>query len=377
MMQVQIYENTIQKKRIRKADVRRGLDTLEYLPPCNGGAGLKGADIITPIFPAPAQSDVNNLDKLNKRARSKYLQKEWLTALASLNSPLKKNYRFALKCSQEIIQDGVKLKTKYCGNRFCIICNRIRTGKLINGYTTALDTMQDKRFVTLTRPNVKAEHLKTEIDSLYQVWRKIARRAVKQKILFRGIRKLEVTYNPERNDYHPHFHLIVDGEHTAEWIVNEWISFNPSANRKAQDHREAHDPKELFKYCTKMLTKASKLPGASSFFYPVQMDIIFCALRNCRTFQPFGDIRMISEDIETETALVSTHVDAGDDVWTWTGEGWTSTGTGEMLTTFTPTHREKDYRQRIRWPGVRKDSEDLPDESPEIMRISHVSSLFD
>ena len=76
-------------------------------------------------------------------------------------------------------------------------------------------------FVTLTAPNVKGENLKDEITKYNKSFKKLVERIEIAKISKGYIRKLEVTYNKERDDYHPHFHCIfaVDKSYfTAEII---------------------------------------------------------------------------------------------------------------------------------------------------------------
>ena len=51
---------------------------------------------------------------------------------------------------------------------------------------------------------------------------------------------------------------------------------------------------ELFKYTTKLVSKSKK--GYSIYVYA--LDKIFNSMYGMRTFQPFGKVRMVKEDIE-------------------------------------------------------------------------------
>ena len=44
-------------------------------------------------------------------------------------------------------------------------------------------------------------------------------------------------YNKRTNEYHPHFHLIVDGESVAKLLVNLWLKKHRTADRKRQENR--------------------------------------------------------------------------------------------------------------------------------------------
>ena len=107
-----------------------------------------------------------------KRSRAKYGQEKYIKALISLDSELKEGYTNTLYCSSVIQQQGKKFTSSYCGYRWCKICNRIRTGKLINGYQAEIDNMQDKQFLTLTRRNVSAEDLRATIIKMTNINKK-------------------------------------------------------------------------------------------------------------------------------------------------------------------------------------------------------------
>ena len=157
---------------------------------------------------------------LQKRAKSKAFTLSYLFDLIDLKSPLLKSYWQTYHCTNAILQEGKKLKSKYCNQRWCLTCNRIRTAKIINGYKSEIDKFNSPHFVTLTIPNVKAKDLKKSIEEMNKTISKInnnLKRRHSTKI--KALRKYECTYNSKRNDYHPHFHLIVDGKEESEKLV--------------------------------------------------------------------------------------------------------------------------------------------------------------
>jgi plasmid rolling circle replication initiator protein Rep len=101
----------------------------------------------------------------------------------------------------------------FCKNRFCPICTyRLahKNAMKISVLMDYIETEHDKAFifVTLTAPNVKGEDLKDEITRYNKAFKKLCKRNEIKKINHGYIRKLEVTYNAKRDDYHPHFHCI-------------------------------------------------------------------------------------------------------------------------------------------------------------------------
>jgi hypothetical protein len=232
-----------------------------------------------------------------KRSRAKMLTDSMNFQLIDLESKLLKSYWQTYWCTRAVLQEGDKLKSRYCNQRWCLVCNRIRTAKLINGYIPSIDKLEDAQFVTLTRQTVDAVDLADTIQEMQANFVKVKDRLRKQGIKLVGIRKIEIKYNELSGKYHPHYHLIVDGLQNAQSLVCEWVSCYSEdvCNIKAQDVRKADKkaPIELFKYFTKMLTDSGR-------FYPEQMDVIFQVMKGKRTFQPFGGIKKQSEDIELD-----------------------------------------------------------------------------
>ena len=106
------------------------------------------------------------------------------------------------------------LYTETCDSRFCSRCQKmksIKTGQKIFTITNYLKEEKDYDFIfiTLTVPNVPGDKLKEEnrkinkaIDKLMQ------RKAYNSNVIKAFITKIEVTYNRNRNDYHPHIHIL-------------------------------------------------------------------------------------------------------------------------------------------------------------------------
>lgn len=238
------------------------------------------------------------IHQLRKKIRDKHFSYEIVMNLLLHNpgSELKYSYLNTLNyCQSEYKQEGKVLSSKYCNNRFCYSCNKIRTGKMINNYLPVIQRMDDLYFVTLTIPNCKQDVLKQKIRGMIQTFqlikdaaRKRFERGTGEK--FSGIRKLECTYNQKRNDYHPHFHIVVKGLESATAIVEDWLMHYPEAVVEAQDVRPAtlNSVKELFKYFTKFWnSKQDKQRELKPVDY-VSLNNIFCSIRGLRIFQPFG-----------------------------------------------------------------------------------------
>jgi len=265
-----------------------------------------------------------------KRAIAKYKTLDVLFPLIDLHSSLNKAYWRTYHCCNVLLQEDKKITGKYCNNRWCMVCNRIRTAKLINGYLPAIkQDLKDPYFVTLTIPNVPGKDLRKALDKMTRTIRQITdlfrnRRTFKLK----GIRKIECTYNTRSKDFHPHLHLLIDGIDIANELVSEWLNHYPEANKRGQDLRPADQNSliELFKYSTKLSAKEKEEPEA--------LDVIFKALYKKRIFQPIGMRKLsVSEDIEEIQAQEIDSLKSAIDVWTWEHEvsDWVN-ASGEGLT---------------------------------------------
>jgi hypothetical protein len=308
------------------------------------------------------KAEISTIETLNKRAKAKFIQEPVIMAMIALDSKFASKYKDTLHCSEIIYHKGQELTSRYCGHRWCRVCNRIRTGKLINGYTPALDQMPDKNMVTLTIKNVPAAILRQTIIGMNQTIRKIQeyRRKVLNLPGVNAIRKLECTYNVESDNYHPHYHIITSTIEEAEFIRNQWLDRRPDANHKGQDIREAYKPMELFKYFAKLTSGAASYVSANGriklkneYHYPEALDIIFQAIQGLRIVQPMGQVKLVREEIDTVISeladeTVTQEADANQ-YYLFTGENWASPFTGEVLTSYVPLLTTCIYRKKIRY----------------------------
>ena len=285
---------------------------------------------------------ISDKKALQKKARKKYMTKGYSRNLvdaskANPDSTLRQSYWNTYHCAKEmtIIRDSSgnlkckvapvedqngNLRPGYCKNRWCLVCNSIRTAKLIKTYSPELESWKDRQFVTLTVPNVEAFDLKESIDLMQSMFQRIknrinkrARRGSGNKL--KGVRKLEIIYKPLRNDFNQHYHLIVEGGENARLLRTYWLKeYNNSpfvksgrwgpANKAAQDITVADDNsvKELFKYFTKVISESWK---GDRMIYVDAMDILFNAVKGRRVFQNFGFKVDNAELTDEEEALAA------------------------------------------------------------------------
>jgi hypothetical protein len=277
---------------------------------------------------------------LKKRAKNAYFSKGLAQALTQLDSPLNKAYRRTLfDCCSTIMQEGKKLTARYCDARWCNTCNRIRVAKLLNGYLKPLSELKNPHFVTLTIPNVNKAELKPVIAGMIRTFQNIVKANRRAGNALNGVRKLECTYNAVFDTYHPHFHMIIDGNENGNAFIAEWLKRYPFADIKAQDNRPCkgiEGLKELFKYTTKIVTKTGN--SSPHMIYVSALDTTFKAMYGVRTFQSFGNVKMVKEEIEELEADEYEDIEAVEFiVWQWKGNDWHSMIDNKPLTNYIPS----------------------------------------
>lgn len=275
---------------------------------------------------------------LNKRARNKDFTIPLSVSLASLKSDLEKAYRNSVYCSNTLSQTGKRITSSYCGNRWCSVCNRIRTMKLIKGYSAPIKALKDARFVTLTIPNVTSEYLREAILNMNHVFKNIVDLFKKRKKRglqdwkFVGLKKIECTYNKRADTYHPHFHLIVEGEVAANSLIDEWLNRFKNASREAQHSTVITKgaEQELFKYVTKTLTKTDRGFGV----YLASQDVIFRAFRGLQIFKSVSMTMEVSEEIEGIESQEMEGIEPENAVWNYElgVRDWVNVETGVLRT---------------------------------------------
>lgn len=278
----------------------------------------------------------SDLKKYHSRAKAKSVSNAMTFRLVDIESPLNKYYWRAFHCNNLLEQKGQTLIGSYCNTRHCLVCNRIRTAKAINGYAKPLKEVGQKSFVTLTRLSVKAEDLNKVITKMNTNFRNNLKNLKKTYgITLKGIRKFECNYNPIEDTFNPHFHSIVSGTGCEVLLLKSlWLNQYDLevADAKAQHITSAKDGSEveLFKYMTKMITSNGDM-------YPKALDSIFKAIKGKRTVQPFGGIKKVSEDVDGIQKEDVDFVTFGDMVWQWSDIhlDWISQY-GEVLTNYKP-----------------------------------------
>lgn len=252
-------------------------------------------------------TDLANTKAMQGRAKCKTITQSLVFGLMKVaekagDTESIKSYWNTFYCQHEVISANGRLYGKYCKNRFCTVCNRIRKAQLINCYKPHIELWPDPHLVTLTVKSVSKTKLKQVIDSMLKVWCVILRKHKKRYqrakgIKLVGIRALECNFNSVKRTYNPHFHVLVPDRETADIIRAEWIArAKPGwVSSKAQDVRQVvnteSDLVEVIKYGIKVFMEPDpnrKGKKSDMKVFPAAYSTILNAMRGHRLFERFG-----------------------------------------------------------------------------------------
>ncbi len=140
--------------------------------------------------------------------------------------------RFA-ECENDNSHFRKLVGANFCKVRLCPMCISRRALKLAvqaHGIThEALRRRSGLRFIflTLTVPNVIGDKLCESVTRIFGAWQRLMQRSEVSKVLLGSFRALEVTYNAERKDFHPHIHalLVVPSTYFAGGYITQsrWL----------------------------------------------------------------------------------------------------------------------------------------------------------
>lgn len=267
--------------------------------------------------------------------------------------------------------------SRYCGNRWCVQCNRIRTAKQIALYGKALEEMSNPLFLTLTVRNPQVFNgqvfgigiLENTYEDMYKKMVKIKDLARKQGRILQLIMKFEVSVTNALHygEVHPHLHIIIDNifpinvanrngvydlnelmqDETnltnAEFVLKHWMRLNDGIQLSAQDIRIADTKSiyELFKYMCKLFVKVG-----NDFVFPARyMDYIFSEMKDRKLFKVWDleRVKVVKEDVEKLQSQIN-DFEVEDGLYRWNETNYFNVSRNEFFfSTQSPLDNNNDY----------------------------------
>ena len=132
-------------------------------------------------------------------------------------------------------------RANFCRDRMCPACQRRKSLIAFHQVKNVCYSIRQEnptyRFMmlTLTVPNVPYDELATEITHMMQSFKRLMLRKEVKQVVKGFFRALEITYNVEKQTYHPHFHVLLcvpSNYFTKNYIKQErWLELWQQATR--------------------------------------------------------------------------------------------------------------------------------------------------
>jgi len=116
----------------------------------------------------------------------------------------------------DISKSGKLHNANFCRDRLCPMCSWRRSYKIFGQVSQIMEHIYDDYtflFLTLTVPNVHANELSVTLDHLFSSWNRFTGYKKIKRIMLGFFRALEITYNEEKDTFHPHFHIVLAVPH--------------------------------------------------------------------------------------------------------------------------------------------------------------------
>ena len=187
------------------------------------------------------------------------------------------------KCAQSVFdcanvmlfkefEDGSRRlhRTFFCKNKLCAMCNWRRSMKYSYQASRIIDKAVEEHpnarflFLTLTMKNVDGEELSDKMAEMTKGFNRLFKYKKVSKNILGYLRAMEVTYSKDRDDYHPHLHILIMVKsmyfkNSDNYISQEeWTSLWQKAMKL--DYTPIVDIRALKKGVTEAIKETAKYP---------------------------------------------------------------------------------------------------------------------
>ena len=238
------------------------------------------------------------------------------------------------------VESGRKFlsEANFCRERLCPLCAWRRSLRVFYEVSRVMDEVELQYkdtvplFLTLTLKNCDFIDLSQILDKIFKGWHKFTNHRRIKSLLVGWFRALELTYNRDTDEFHPHIHAIIlvdktyfekDYIKTEDWVhlwrVSLGLDYDPIcdirrvknargrrkgiaevAKYTVKDSQIATEDKELTDYLVKILSKALKGRRLYAFGGLLKEIAAFLAIKDPGE----GDLVHVRDTIREDVATV-------------------------------------------------------------------------
>lgn len=222
----------------------------------------------------------------------------------------------------------------FCRDRLCPMCQWRKSIVTFHQLTEIMDKVALEHpdavplFLTLTVRNCKPEELADTIALLLKGWSRMMNKAGRRKpwrVALGWFRALEITYNAETGEWHPHIHSIVlvppeyfdnpdmyidHDSWVAEWRWALRADYDPSVEIHTVKGERAHAVAEVSKYAVK---PGEWVDDADKAGTDERVELLARVLKGCRLVAFGGVMKEARAALKQEDAETADLVQTGED----------------------------------------------------------------
>lgn len=177
-----------------------------------------------------------------------------------------------------------------CRDRLCPRCAAGRSIENVRRISSCIGAMNAPRQIELTIRH-RAAPLVDEIDRLWSAWKKLRRSKLWKKVCKGGVGVLEVTINNKSRTWHPHLHIVFDGEYLPQQQLSAaWKE--ASGDSDVVWIQAVHDREKAGRYVSKYLAKSADFASMSA----VEIRELATGLHGRRMVFTFGKSHAVNVD---------------------------------------------------------------------------------
>lgn len=187
----------------------------------------------------------------------------------------------------------------YCHNRHCEPCMKAKSSLITNNLRTILRSRPDARFrfITLTLKHSDAP-LRQQIKRLYSCYKELRRDRDWKASQKGGAATLEIKWNPTAKKWHPHLHIISEGEYLSTYTLSAaWK--NITGDSHMVDIRLISKDKDVAYYVGKYVTKGTNAEVWDNAAVAQEWVQSVKGVRMCATFGNWRGLKLLAKPKET------------------------------------------------------------------------------
>jgi len=187
----------------------------------------------------------------------------------------------------------------YCHCRHCEPCMRGKSSLITTNLRNIMgrDNKATHRFITLTLRNTNAP-LKSEIKRLYAAYKQLRAKPEWRSSQRGGAATLEVKYNPTTKLWHPHLHIISEGDYLSTyWLSQTWRDITGDSH--IVDVRIISKDKDVAYYVGKYVTKGTNAEVWDNPTVAAEWVRAVKGVRMCATFGTWRGYKLLERPKDT------------------------------------------------------------------------------